>query len=199
MAEVKRPTYGLRAFGLQRAGVVRRWLVSGALVLEAGLFLWTGLWLGVPWPVVASGALVVSAVLVLEMAFVVRPVKMRRGWPVAALLVAALVVDLALASFLALVLFIILAQGSLAGKGILPFFVVPLVLAFAIQIEVGLSLFLALTLVLILGTGVLMDSGPIGGLAVPLVLSIGVAVIIFQALSPEPRRVLRWMPRRDRY
>ena len=199
MVEAKWPGYALRAFGLQQAKVVRRWLVPEALALEAGLFLWAGLWLKVPWPVAGSGALVVSAALLLETAFVARPVKMKRRWPVFASLLAALVVDLAVASFLTLVLFIILAQGSLAGNGILPFLVVPLVLALAVHMEVGLPLFLALTLVLLLGTGVLMDAGPIEGLAVPLVLSIGVAVILFQAISPEPRGIMRRMPRRDRY
>ena len=92
---------------------------------------------------------------------------------------------------LTLVLFLVLIQGALAGKGLLPFFLVPGILIFALYMNPGLVLYLTLTLVLILATGVLMDAGPVAFLAVPLVLSLGVVVVLFHELSPGEGRKIR--------
>ena len=71
------------------------------------------------------------------------------------------------------------------AKGILPFLVLPLLLAFAVHVDVGLPLTLVLAFVLILATGVLMDAGPVGSLGFPLVVSAGVAATLFQVMSPD--------------
>ena len=95
---------------------------------------------------------------------------------------------------LVLILFVVLVQGALAGRGILPFLVAPLLLAFSVHVNAGLPLTLTLAFVLILATGVLMDAGPVAFLAVPLVVSVGVAVILLRAVSPSRGRVLPRLP-----
>ena len=93
-----------------------------------------------------------------------------------------------LTGFLTLILFLVLAQGALSGKGILPFLVTPFILSLAMIMKVGGPLFLALTLVMILAIGVLMDAGPVAFLAVPLVLSVAVGVVLFKAIKPGPEQ-----------
>jgi hypothetical protein len=106
----------------------------------------------------------------------------------------ATVIDFAMVAFLTFVLLLVLSQGAIAGKGFLPFLIVPMIMAFAVSLDVGLPLFLALALVLIMGMGVLMDSGPVAFLAVPLVMAIGAGVTLFQAISPETSRGVRRLP-----
>ena len=160
-----------------------QWTVALALAVEIGLFLWLAIALTVPWQVVLPPATIVAVALG---AIAVRGrSRSRRPWPVAAALGLGLVLDVLLGAFLALILFLIIMQGALAGKGITPLLVAPLIMALAIFLDVGLPLIMVLAFVLVMALGVLMDSGPVAFLAVPFVLSIGVAAVLFQAISPD--------------
>ena len=155
-----------------------------ALAVEIGLFLWVAIALTVPWQVVLPPATIVAVALGVVIPIRGRPTS-RRPWPVAAALGLGLVLDVLLGAFLALILFLIIMQGVLAGKGITPLLVAPLIMALAIFLDVGLPLIMVLAFVLVMALGVLMDSGPVAFLAVPFVLSIGVAAVLFQAISPD--------------
>ena len=161
-------------------------VISLALALETGVFLWLGVAVAVPWRFAIVPAIIVAAVLATAMAGSPRNDRGARPWPIRAAFGLALAVDIALATFLVFILLLVLAQEALAGEGFLLFLVVPLVLAFALFLEVGLPLFLILALVLISATGVLMDTEPLWFLAVPLVISIGVGSVLFRAIAPDP-------------
>ena len=162
-----------------------------ALAIESAAFLWVAASTPFPWPLAIGLSLSVAAALVV--AVVSGPDVARRRWPTPAKLAIgmALALDVLLSAFLALLIFLIIADGALAGKGLGPLVVPPLVLAIALYANVGLVLLLTLALVLILATGLLMESGPIALLVVPLVLAAGVAVILFEAISPTPSKELR--------
>ena len=164
------------------------------LALEVGLFLWLAEAFSVPLPAAVTLALTVTAALV---AVLVSGSKgARRPWPATVALVTAAVLSAVMAAFMIMALFLVFMQGALAGKGILPFLAVIIVLAFALFLDTGLPLFLALLLVLTFALGVLMGPGPLPLLSVPMVLSVGVGVgvVLFQAISPGQGRVLRRLP-----
>jgi hypothetical protein len=102
----------------------------------------------------------------------------------------AMVLSIVLVAFLTLLLLLILAQGAMSGKGILPFLLLIFVLVFAVYVEVGLPLFLVLILILILDMGVLMDSGPVVYLVIPLLMSVAPVVVLFYTISRSPRHGL---------
>ena len=180
--------------GGRRAGTrgPGRWATAMALAAEIALFLSLVPAVSVPWPAALTLALVVAAILAVILAKDDR--RGRRLWPVSAALISALVLDVVVAAFLVMFLFLLMAQGALTGKGIIPFLVLPLVLAFAVLLDVGLPLFLALLLVMTFAAGVLMCTGPLPQLVVPMVLLVGVGVVLFQSLSPGPGRLLRRFP-----
>ena len=136
---------------------------------------------GIP-AVLAAGALAAEVMHI-------RRREERRSRPLSAAILLALLIDTVYIAILSLIVFLILAQGAMAGRGMLPLLGTPLLLVFAVVLDVGLVLFMVLSLSLIMAVGVLMEEGPVAELAVPLVLSMGVSVILFQALSPgrKPR------------
>ena len=164
-----------------------------ALGVEVGILLWLSVGVAVQWAITVPLALAVAGVLALEMRRGIRGPD-RRPWPLALALGLSLAINIVMTAFLAFVLFLVVVQGALAGKGILPIIIVPLLVGFAAYLKVGLPLLLALTLVMILDLGVLMESGPVAFLAVPLVISIGVTAVLFQALSPGSSRGLHRLP-----
>lgn len=171
-----------------------RWLVWSALGAELSAFLWLPLGVAVSWAVALPPALLVAGVLALDVAGSASGHRDQRSRPVAAALGMAMVLSILLAAFLALLLLLIMAQGAMSGKGILPFLILILIFTFAVYAEVGLPLFLALTLVLILDMGVLMDSGPVANLAIPLLMAMGPIVVLFYTISRSPRHTLLQLP-----
>lgn len=163
-------------------------LVSSALAVETSILLWLPTTIDIPWPLILPPAAAVTVVLMLEAAFWARGRHGDAPWPMAVALGLALLVSAILVAFLTFILLLALFQGSVAGGGILPFYLVLLLLAFAVYIGASLPLFLALTLVLMLDLGVLMDSGFLAIVAVPLVSCIAAAVVLFHAVSPGRRR-----------
>ena len=169
------------------------WLVGSALALEACLLLWLPRGIAVSWSVALPAALAVTGVLVIEIASRTRGRRRHRPWPAAVALGLALMIGAVLTAFLIFLLLVALLQGTLEGKSLLAFYVVPLVLLFALYIEASLPLFLALTLVMVLDLGVLMDAGPVAILAVPLIACLAVSVVLFYAISPGPGRAFEYL------
>lgn len=168
-----------------------RTTIAVALAVEAGIILWLAVSMPVPWPLAIGLAASVAAVLAVAVATGPRSPSAR--WPGRArfALGLALVLDVLLITFMGLLLFLILADGSIARSGLVPFLIAPIVLGFAVYANVGIGLTLSLSLLLILSAGVLMGTGPLAFLAVPLVLTLGVIVVIFEAISPTPAKELR--------
>jgi hypothetical protein len=162
---------------------VGRGLLLTTLAVETVMFLWMSLGLTVPWAIALPPALLVVATLSLELARTRRGARGNRPRLLVAALTVTLVLDALLVTFLALLLLLVLVQGSLAGNGIVPLLIMPFILGIAIYMRTALPLLLVLMLVLILDLGVLMDTGPIVFLAAPLVAAVGVVVVLFQTVS----------------
>ena len=176
---------------LGRGQVPTQSAVSVSLVVESGAFVWLAVSAPFPWPLAIGLALSVGAVL--AVALTAGPDAARRQWPRRTKLAIglALGLDVLLSAFLGLLIILILADEAITGKGLAPLLITPLVIAVALYANVGVVLLLTLSLLLILATGVLIETGPIAFLAIPLVLSAGVAVILFEAISPTPSKELR--------
>lgn len=168
---------------------VGRVLTRVALAVETAAFLWLSLGLTVQWAISLPPALLVAGILTVELAHARRSGSDRPRVLTAAL-VASLALGTLLAAFLALLLLLVLVQGSLAGNGILPLLIMPFILGVAIYMRTALPLLLVLMLVLLLDLGVLMDTGPVAFLAVPLVAAIGAVVVLFQTVSLSPDSVV---------
>ena len=169
---------------------VGRGLLLTTLAVETVMFLWLSLGLTVPWAIALPIALLVVATLSLELARTRRGARGNRPRLLVAALTVTLVLDALLVTFLALLLLLVLVQGSLAGNGIVPLLIMPFILGIAIYMRPALPLLLVLMLVLILDLGVLMDTGPIVFLAAPLVAAVGVVVVLFQTVSFGPSSVV---------
>ena len=169
---------------------VGRVLTRVALAVETVAFLWLSIGLTVQWAISLPPALLVAGVLTVELAHARRNAGDDRPRVMVAALVVLLALGALLAAFLALLLMLVLVQGSLAGNGILPLLIMPFILGVAIYMRTALPLLLVLMLVLLLDLGVLMDTGPIAFLAVPLVAAVGVVVVLFQTVSLSPDSVV---------
>lgn len=166
-----------------RAADADRWGVAAALSVQVGVFLWTAAAMQVPLGVAGIPAFLAAGALAAEVIYILRHEE-RRNRLLSAAILLALLIDAVYIAILSLIVFLILAQGAMAGRGMLPLLGTPLLLVFAVVLDVGLVLFMVLALSLIMAVGVLMEEGPVAQLAVPLVLSMGVSVILFQGLSP---------------
>ena len=169
---------------------VGRGLLLATLAVETVMFLWLSFGLTVQWAIVLPPVLLVAATLSVELARNRRGAHGDRPRLLVAALTVILVLDALLVAFLALLLLLVLVQGSLAGNGILPLLIMPFILGVAIYMRTALPLLLVLMLVLLLDLGVLMDTGPIVFLAAPLVAAVGVVVVLFQTVSFGPSSVV---------
>jgi hypothetical protein len=169
---------------------VGRGLLLTALASETIILLWLSVGLTVQWAVALPPALLVMATLSVELARTRRGARDDRPRLLVAALTVTLVLDALLVAFLSLLILLVLVQGSLAGNGILPLLIMPLILGVAIYMRTALPLLLVLMLVLLLDLGVLMDTGPIVFLAAPLVAAVGIVVVLFQTVSFGPSSVV---------
>ena len=126
------------------------------------------------------------------------PDEERKGWPGHAKLALwlALGLDVLLTAFLGLILFLILVDQAIAGRGLGALLVGPVLLIAGFYASVGFVLYLIFTLLVVLATAVLLGTESVLFLAVPLVMAMGIAVILFESISPTPERDIRVNRRR---
>ena len=108
-----------------------RWGVAAALSAQVGVFMWTAAAMPVPLGVAGIPAVLAAGALAAEVMHIRRREE-RRSRPLSAAILLALLIDTVYIAILSLIVFLILVQVAMAGRGMLPLLGTPLLLVFAV-------------------------------------------------------------------